>query len=449
MAQIGEGVGPGAVKEPEPNYLLASIVKIKFESGIDIYEVLSGKTERKLPPNGIHWGDPTVYPAVYVRQGGAGETKDVKITVKWRQMGCDGSAELKGVSSDGKIVIEGSFNISGKEGEEEVSCQFTKKPSVVANYGRGETFHWGVEAGGGSSTAGGGSPLKLFFVDQKPKPIGWRYKNHYLQVVDWATAWAEGKAGEPAVFSALWDKFSDGTKARVPHVTTYSYWKTSKCMQALDQLLDPQEEPGKLGWSCRAIAHTYMACLALHGIKCREIVPDGGGKVFLVQNWEKAPQPVPNWPKIPDIYYGGSWVEIPKPPLHKAAKTSLNRQVRTIGPVTPAGEPPTAESNLPLKVDLKKRPGVPAQGQPNAPLGFSNHWIVETQGQLYDTSYGGAPHPNDINSYRDKSVGGWHVASLKDSYKGGFLWLTTKTSYAWQCREVGMHAMIRQHGASN
>lgn len=461
MAEVGEGIAAIIVTFFKPKYIFAAIKEIKFESGIEVYEVDKNGSDDKLPPgSNPHWGAGKVYPAVYVREGGAGETKELKVKVKWNQKNCDGSAKLKAKSSDGKIIIEGDFSVSGERGDKTIPCKFTKKPNVVKNYGRGIDLEWEVTASGETATAIGGSPLRLFFLDAKPKkfggdwtdpqPSGFGYKNHYLKVIDWATKWAEGKQGQASVLAALWDKFSDGSGARVPHITGYSYWKTEKCVQDLKTLITPGGGAGRKGWSCRAIAHTFMECLALHGITCLEVVPRTalGTYMFLVQNWNVRGTPITNWEQLPEDYFGGTWVNSNSPPLSKTTPTSLKKEVFGVGPVLPGNPPLVISKDEPLEIDCEKRPGVPAQGQQAPPLGFSNHWIVEVGGRLYDTSYG-VCHANDIDTYRDSAVAVWLVGWKKDTYKGGFLWLFTKTSKAWRCHAQNKYNLIRQNGTSN
>ncbi len=451
MAELGEGIAAAFKKWGRNKWLFVGIENVKFESGIDIYDVDAGGAEKLLPPGGTpHWGGGRVYPAVYVRSGGAGETNNLKVKVKWSQSGCDGAARLEGTSDDGKIVIGGNFNIAGAKGDAVVSCAFSQKPDVVANFGRGIGIKWKVDAAGETETAPGGSPLCLFFLDRAPRPVGWGYARHYLKVIDWATSWAKGKQGTAAVFNALWSKFSDGARARTSHATGFSYWKTNDPVQNLKDLIPPNSPVRKKGWSCRAIAHLFMECLALHGIRCMEVVPytPGGATQFLVQNWNRRPTTIPNWAQDDTIYYGGSWIHSEKPPLNEPVKTSLKKQVIASGPVPLGGSPPIVTTNEPLEIDLKKMPGVPAQGQTLAPLGFENHWIVEVFGRLYDTSYG-AEHANNINTYAQGALAGWLIGMLQDGYKGGLFWLTTKSSYAWLCQELLMHTLQRANGNSN
>jgi hypothetical protein len=451
MPELGEGIAAAIIKQFSDKFLFAAIASVTFESGIKIFDVESGGAEKAVPPVGKpHWGAAKAYPAAYVRQGGTGETKDLKVKVKWNQKGFDGAAKLKGTSDDGKIEIKGDFNLSGLRGDATVSCQFSRKPDVVANYGKGTGIKWTVEAGGQTKKATGGSPLRLFFLDAKPKPIGWGYKKHYLKVIDWATTWAGGKQTSGAVFKALWDKFSDGKGARVPHVTGFSYWMTDDPVQDLKTLITPGGPVLKKGWSCRAIAHLFMECLALHGIECLEVVPEAPptALMFLVQNWDRRNTPFPNWQQYSDVYYGGSWVSSAKPPLNSSVPTSLKKEVIAFGPPDLLGIPPIAQSEEPIKIDLKKVSGVSAQGQLQAPLGFSNHWIVEVGGALYDTSYG-AKHVNNINQYAKGALAGWLVATKKDSYRGGFLWLTTRDSRAWQCHSLPYHNLLRNNGDQN
>jgi hypothetical protein len=451
MAELGEGIAAAFKKWGRNKWLFVAIENVIFDSGIDIYDVESGGAEKLLPPGGTpHWGGGRVYPAVYVRRGGAGETNDLKVKVKWSQSGCDGAARLEGTSNDGKIVAAGNFNIAGARGNAEVSCTFSQKPDVVANYGRGIGIKWKVDASGETETAPGGSPLRLFFLDCDPNPVVWNYAWHYLKVIDWATSWAEGTQGTAAVFNALWSKFSDGARARTSHATGFSYWKTNEPVQNLKSLIAPDSPVRKKGWSCQAIAHLFMECLALHGIQCMEVVisKPAGTLMFLVQNWNRRATTIPNWEQGDTIYYGGSWVDIEKAPLNKPVKTSLKKEVFASGPVPEIGGRPTALTNEPIEIDLKKMPGVPAQGQTLAPLGFENHWIVEVFGRLYDTSYG-ADHANNINTYAQGALAGWLIGMLQDGYKGGLFWLTAKDSGAWLCHELSLHALQRDDGAHN
>lgn len=190
--------------------------------------------------------------------------------------------------------------------------------------------------------------------------------------------------------------------------------------------------------------------MALHGQQCLEVVPNTapGTDLFLVQNWDVRAAPMPNWQQYPDVYYAGSWIHSSRPPLSIAVRTSLTRQVIASGPVLPGQPPVVLTTQTPLAIDMQKRPGVPAQGQPAAPLGFGNHWIVQANGFLYDTSYG-ARHANDIDRYRNAAVAGWRVGALNDQYKGGFLWLKTKQSLAWRTRKHANYSLVRQHGDSN
>jgi hypothetical protein len=442
MTQVGEGIAASIIQLLFDDYLFVGVESVTFGSGVRVYEVGAGGTETEVPAAGTpHWTPTHSHPAVYVRQGGAGETKALKVRVEWSHHGRDGAARLKGVSSDGTTVIEGDFTIAGARGSADVACELTKRPATVANYGRGLGFTWTVTAGGETATAPGGTPLRLFFVDARPKPIAWggEYVGHYLPVVDWATRWASGTSGGAAVLAAIWDKFSDGAAARVPHATGFAYWKTNDPAQNLRDLLDPDFHANVKGWSCRAIAHTFMECLALHGIQCLEVIPNTapGTRAFLVHNWTVRATTIPNWAPRPELYYAGSWVPSDRPPLNTSVPTSLKK----LGPAGPSADP--------LEIDMLKRPGVPAQGQRRAPLLFSNHWIVEVGGQLYDTSYG-IRHANDFVAYARTSLGGWLVGTLADTYEEGWLWwVTSKASRAFVGMEISTHALVRQNGASN
>jgi len=438
--ELMEPVSVVAALLNEPEFLMVAIKEIKFNSAIKLFIVEAGGTETETPPAGTpHWGSGTTYPAVYVREGGAGELKALQVKVEWRQVGCSGSAKLKGRSPTDKIVIEGSFNISGNQGTADVSCEFTKRPNVVANYGRGVSLTWTVECAGRTATATGGNTVALYFVDAKPKPISWSYKAHYLKVVDWATSWAAGVQGKAKVLAAVWDQFSTGSAARVPHVTGFSYWKTGAPVQDLTTLLQPDGGAKEKGWSCRAIAHLFMECLALHGIQCLEVIPENGPatKMFLVHNWSIEPKPVPNWESKPGYYFAGSWVDSAKPPLATAVPTSLKR-------LSNAGVTKHA-----LRIDMAKRPGVPAQGQLRAPLGFQNHWIVQVDNALYDTSYG-LRHQNDMTAYAATSLAGWLIGYLNDSYMSGMGSLAKKkSSLAWVSERISSHSLVRNDGSSN
>lgn len=429
MTQIGEGVAAAIIKFVKANYLFAGVKEVTFDSGIEIYEVDRNGVESLVPAaNTPHWGTAhRPHPAVYVRQGGAGETNGLRVKVEWDQHGCNGAAQIVGESSDGRMRIEGNFNIGAAHGEAIVNCSFTRKPNVVANYRRGSRFKWTVTAGGRSATASGGSPLKLYFLDQAPRPFGWVYRRHYLTVIDWATDWAEGQSGSVNVFNALWSKFSDGTGAQIPHTTGFTYWKTGNPVQDLRSLVTPDGQARRRGMSCKAIAHMFMECLALHGMGCVEVVVDNppGTMVFLVENWDVAVTPV-NWPAHPTLYYCGSWIDIDPPPFNKSVSSSFN-----------------------LTVDFRKQPGVPGQGQRKPPFGFQNHWIVQHGARLYDTSYG-TDHPNNIDTYAGNSLAGWLVNVVADTYQTGMLrWVRTRNSEAWVAEEVAQRNLQRANGATN
>lgn len=425
----------------DPSYLLVKVKEITFESGIKLYEVQAGGAEVETPPAGTpHWGTGKVYPACYVREGGSGEVKTLKVKVEWRQLNRSGSAKLTGKSPKGTIVIEGNFSVSGERGEAEVSCEFKKRPTSVANFGFGVTLTWTVQCAGEKVTATGGNQAALYFVDAKPLPVGWGYKKHYLKVVQWATGWASGRAGKDKVLAAIWSKFSKGGKAaRVPHVTGFSYWKTNDPVQDLKTLLRPDVDVLKKGWSCRAIAHLFMECLAVHGIKCLEVIPvtAASTEMFLVHNWKVRPKPIPNWDGTPDYYYAGSWIPSNYPPLSIAVSTSLTQHT-TLGP-----------TKSPLKIDMLKKSGVPGQGQPRAPLGFYNHWIVEVDGKLYDTSYG-LKHANDMVAYAKTSLAGWLLGLLDDEFTVGRGKAAAKRpSKAWYTMGISSYTLQRNNGSSN
>lgn len=440
MTQLGEPVKVGVITSKPPKALAVAILSVTFKGIAKLYEVVKGGAENEVPAAGTpHWTSKGSHPALYVREGGTGETKDLVVQVQWSQEGHDGSAKLEGRTKDGGIVIAGDFSISGKRGKADVKCTFTKRPDKVANHGAGLSFRWNVTANGNAVGVSGGSPLKLYFVDAKPRPLNWgNYKAHYVKAVDWATRWAAGKAGEADVLAAIWGKFSDGKGAHVPHVTSFAYWKTNNPVQNLKELIQPDGGVHKRGWSCRAIAHTFMECLALNGIQCLEVVPEtaAGTDMFLVKNWDVSASPLPNWSKEPDLYYAGTWIDSTSPPLNMPVATSLKQDLGGAkpGPV--------------LKIDMRKRSGVPAQGQPLAPLGFSNHWIVLVGGKLYDTSYG-AVHANSMAAYGKASLGGWLVGGIADTKVASAPWLAKRASMAWEAHAQASHTLDHAHGASN
>jgi hypothetical protein len=488
MPQFGEPVAPPAIlpppappapvvpPPPPPKSLIAALLEIKFESGIEIFDVKSGGASPQLPAAGTpHWGAAGVFPAVYVRQGGVGETKGLKIKVKWKQTGCAGSADLEGESSDGKIKIEGKFNIAGDDGEIEVNCEFSKKPDTVTNYGKGIGFFWKVTASGVTAAATGAAVLRLFFVNAKPKPVAgatWPYKKHYLQVIDWATQWAKGKQGEAAVFKDIWAKFSYKTfwrgeeRAHIPHITGFSYWPhgdAARLAQSLDKVVEPGYAAAN-GWSCKGIAHLFMECLALHGIQCKEIMPltPNSAKSFLVHNWDVTLAPEPNWYDQPDDHYGGSWVSTPTvPPLKREVRTGLKKKIKPamapppLPPAAPApavAAPPPPPPEKPLEIEFKKKSGVPGQGQANPPLFFRNHWIVEYSGKLYDTSYGIEHNTINITDYGKKALAGWFIDFKKETgAKSGYLWWIKPEplAYAFVCHVFANHTLIKVELASN
>jgi hypothetical protein len=478
MSEIGEAAAAIAQAAQDAvnaiKFFFGGVKKVFFKSGIDIYIVKGNGSEEMVPSSAStpHWNGWTVYPAVYVRQGGAGETKTLQLEVSWTQKGYDGAAKIKGKSADGKIEIEGSFSVSGLRGSATVDCTMTKKPDTVKNYatslgsggsagaggGGGIEFEWEVEAGGETLSVSGPTSLLLYFIDQKPKPIAWShgYKAHYLRVIHWATLWADGKQGSAQVFPALWDKFSDGTGARVPHATTWAYWKTQNPVQLLNELLRANDPARGRGWSCMAAAHLFMEMLALHGIQSCEVVisTPSGAQAFLVKNWNKRATPIPNWYGQPTYYYGGSWIDQDDPPLKKAVPTSLRQMLPPPPPPpppSPGSPPPPAPPPPPaLVIDIEKQPGVPAQGQSKAPLAFYNHWIVRANGKLWDTSYGGE-NPDNTTTYANAGLAGWLIGLAPDTYSESVLWVfsTTKSSEAWVCQELSTHVLQSTNGSSN
>jgi hypothetical protein len=299
----------------------------------------------------------------------------------------------------------------------------------VKSYFAGCNVVWELEANGNTHTLPT-TYLKLFFLDARPNPVSFAdgYPRHFLGAVRWATEWADGKAGSVEVFRAIWAQFKG---PQVPHATGLAYWKTSWPAQNLSDVLRPGYADF-YGWSCRGIAHLFMECLALHAIACVEVIPNApmGLLLFLVKNWRFLDSPVN--PYLCGLHYGGSWVDIAVAPLQRLVESTDPR----IGTFTR---------------DCLKLPGVPAQGQNQAPLGFRNHWIVLAQGQLHDTSYGGE-HPNDIDTYARSSIDGWLVRTLNDTYKevsgAGVKELACK---AWLTvpHEGGLHRLIRIDGAKN
>src|SRR5688572_763547 len=122
MTQVGEGIAAAIIQFLFDEFLFVAVDSVTFDSGIKVFDVQAGGTEVELPPAGTpHWMATVSHPAVYVRQGGTGETKDLKVKVEWSQKKRDGSAKLKGVSSDGTTEIEGDFSISGDRGSAEVA----------------------------------------------------------------------------------------------------------------------------------------------------------------------------------------------------------------------------------------------------------------------------------------------------------------------------------------
>ena len=173
-----------------------------------------------------------------------------------------------------------------------------------------------------------------------------------------------------------------------------------------------------------------MECLALNGIQCEEVVINApfGTDAFLVHNWEVRPSPLPNRGDLPNQYYAGSWRRIDFPPLSSPAATNFSQ-------TDAAG----ASLNRRLEIDMRKRPGVPAQGQGSAPLFFNNHWIVRHGGQLYDTSYGGV-HPDDLTAYAKASLGGWRVASWTEAGSASPQ-LGLPSADAWFTEHISRHTL--------
>lgn len=401
MTEIGEGVEVGAPAPAPEKVLIVGLLEIWFDSGIELHDLDKDGLESRLPPRGKpHWGTTESYPAAYVRQGGAGETKKLRVRVRWEQKGCDGEAKLSACGAGGALTVAGTFPLEGEAGERLVLCEFTKKPAVVRNGEAGFRLRWTLQVSG-QDVAITDTEHELHFLDAAPKPISWGYPKHYRRAVAWATRWADGRQGEAAVYAAIWSHFKG---PKLVHATGFSYWKTKKCAQNLKDVLHPGFADEK-GWSCAGIAHLFMECLAVHGIVCCEViveVPDGV-KMFLVKNWEFAPAPARlHRHNEPQLYNAGVWISLMTPPLNRIVRLPGG----DIGPI-----------------DCRKLPGVPAQGQLEPPVMFGNHWIVRTQGSLHDTSYGGV-HADAVATYTEASIDGW-LASVRITLSG-MQWFTKR-----------------------
>lgn len=445
---------PAVAPQAPKKEILVSIEEIYCDPEDTLFDV----NHNQIPAAGVpHWKAGASHPAIYVREGSNGTKDSLRVKIKWvDNEQFTGQATLKGVSDPSlRIELEGTVDISGETGEKVVTCTFKKRPLEVRNLSSGVIMTWSITCQTTHLT--GGDQLKLFFVDAKPKPITWNdpYVNHYLKVVEWATTWAENKKTETPVFDALWSKFSDGTKARNPHVTGLVYWKTDNPAQNLNQVINPTFNAADKGWSCRGIAHTFMACLAVHGIRCREVEPNGNGGGFLVHNWELRPGgPVPNWYSRPSNYYGGSWLGN-WPKETQAPVISIYKElepIRAQGPPTAAGAYPTVPNPRQelMEIDFKKKPGAIGQGQDSPPLTFGNHWIVAYQNKFYDTSYGMKHNTTVINDYGKAALAGWLIDRLPhETTVTQRVWLVFKKKKqakckAFVCREYSYHSIIAE-----
>lgn len=436
----GNGMGPANLQPPLVVLPLAAaikdvkvfsgrVVKILFQSGIELWTVKS-KANAQLPPSGdAHWetGKKERYAAIYPRQGAGGSAdRKLQVTVKIRSE-VGGQATLAAKTPDVEVEGKASVSVSKTDTDVVFDCKLTKLPGTVRRL-KGLALPWTLEIGGETKTINP-TTSTLYIVDEPPKPVSWSQgardaKNWYDFVVDWSCNWADGKTGARNVFDAVWAGFSDGSKARVPHATGWSYWKTDDPAQGL---LECKTKPaGQKGWSCRAICHFFMMSVALHGLDCREAIPEGvPERNFMVAHWDftgAGDQFQVAGTVRPGLYYAGDW--------------RSNRFSQ-----------PQRKSDHPGWTLDATRTAAVGQGQPNPPLSFGNHWIAlftAPYSGYFDTSYGSGPHASGA-AYKPKAISGWEdefAPYPPDQAKG------RKNQASLTIVKEGEHTMIVHNGSS-
>jgi hypothetical protein len=406
---------PGQAAAAAAQLLSARVVSVEFQSGIPLWTIddtvdpNAADPNRQVPPPGqVHWhAGKKKYPAVYVRDGAAGSpSRDLRVVVEITT-DLSGTARLTAQNLD--VEVEGTASVSASQTATRYTfnCRFTQLPKTVRllRYWR---FAWHLELAGQTRTLNA-TLLTLYIVDEIPRDITWgsgdNNKNWYDWVLEFSCSWAAGETGATNVFNAIWNEFSDGTRARVPHATGWAYWQTDDPAQALYKIpyynRDPDASKRK-GMSCRSTCHFFMMAVAVHGMGCVEIVPVGdpeaAGAEFLVAEWTLVGAGLRFPARGPGHYYAGDWA-----------------------PVIPPRALPDRPGWSPDALPRNRHPG---QGQSNPPLYFNNHWIVYMQSGgsgLYDTSYGGAGVPVSAGAlplagYQPVAISGWNAAIVGTSH---------------------------------
>ena len=346
------------------------------------------------------------------------------MTVSITSPSVSGNATLSAKDKD--VEVDGTASVSKSKKATEVvfNCKIKKLPTTVRLLEK-HRFAWTLKIdGGGPARNINATILTLYILDDKPKKVSGKWwdpenKDLYDWVLDYSCLWANGKTGADRVFEAIWNKFSTGTQARVPHETNWIYWKKRSCVQALFNLryqgrAMPYKGGKANGWSCKAICHFFMMSIAAHGLDCQSVVPTGSTMSFLVAKWTlvgaggdpaNVGLPGPLSAGLPaGVYYAGNWStsapgEMVVPPRPRADRKGWHRDADR-------AEPPH-----------------PGQGQSYPPLYFGNHWILDLKcgpAGLYDTSYGGkhidkgpsGPTPagvllGPLGAYQAEAISGW------------------------------------------
>ena len=278
------------------------------------------------------------WPAVYLRSGVAGAPTPQLVASFEADPRVSLAAKIRAETADGVTLAEKTVSL--RNGVATGVVFDLQNLPVTAKRFDGIEFQWTYQTGSDPAKRANTTRHTLFVVDRWPEKASNRYRDQYLwEVFEWSCAWADGRTGHQAIIDAVWGHFSP---ARSPHDTGLVYWKNYhigiRPAQDLATAIQSQDHPNALqqnAASCIVFDRVLLNCLSVHGIKCAEVT---------IQ-----PDPTPFVRKGTTLQ-ATSW-----------------HATTTVG-----------------------------QGNPNAPPGWSNHWIADvavpgSRWRIYDASYGAGP----------------------------------------------------------
>jgi hypothetical protein len=278
------------------------------------------------------------WPVAYVRGPGANPKGPRTVTVQFQCTSAliDGSFDVSGAGPGG--LATDSKSVTFSKGLGTVTFTLTSVPPKVKRLSRALLI-WSFKKSGVPEIIGKCTSAHTFyFVDAAPvSALGASEgEQAFFELYDWSCRWADGQAGATDVVGAIWKQFSP---IQVTHDTGFVYWRNSdipgpwpaQTMPDAIRSVDPGAGLGQFSVSCKVFDRMFTNSVALHGVKSSEVI--------LTPNARFAT--------------GGVAYLLP---------TYWN-----------IGNPA-------------------AQGNPNGPPSWGNHWIADVNNggtwELYDPSYG-------------------------------------------------------------